>query len=138
MTQTHTPEPWVFSHDLSNTSETSQITSGPNVLVRVAAYEFYGPSIDEANANAKRIVACVNACAGITDEQLKRLTEIIDEGTAALDECGRLRHERDELLEQKDALLEALLKAFETIKDFGPGHHSYSIVSDAINKHRNT
>lgn len=65
----HTPEPWVFPHDLSNTSEANAIRSGNVIITKLAAYEFYGPSVEEANANAARIVACVNALEGIDDVQ---------------------------------------------------------------------
>jgi hypothetical protein len=101
----YTPEPWTYRPNLQD--DWGFIRSNDGTLVAVANNssigfdkydEFRKTKQDPFKANAARIVECVNACAGITSEQLKRLPEIIDEGTAALDECGRLRYERDELL----------------------------------------
>lgn len=60
----HTPEPWIFS-------ETSKGADGiwdQQYLMMIARLE---PSL-RAKANARRIVACVNACEGIPTEQLEK------------------------------------------------------------------
>ena len=49
-------------------------------------------------ADAARIVACVNACEGITNEQLLRLPEMLHDGTAGLDAASRLAFYLEELL----------------------------------------
>ena len=62
----------------------------------------------QEEANARRLVACWNACEGIDDELLA-------------DDCIRkTREDRDELLKQRDELLEALKAARRAIGD----HHA--------------
>jgi hypothetical protein len=98
----HTPEPWGLS-------------IYPDSLVIVAGRGFsvcdcvpgnpIDISADEAIANARRIVACVNACSGITTEELE------EEGKDALDISDGIA----ELGKQRDALVIALKAAVEVI-----------------------
>ena len=60
----HTKEPWEF-RDIYSYGIGFIYGAGIEVA------ETNGNSLEEINANAKRIVACVNACAGITNEALE-------------------------------------------------------------------
>lgn len=63
----HTPEPWdVVIHSMSGI----QIRSD---FERIALIASCG---GEGNANARRIVACINACAGIPTETIEQLALI--------------------------------------------------------------
>lgn len=53
---------------------------------------------DEMIANARRIVACVNACAGISQETLATVGKWSEAGQATLRELYALREQRDQLL----------------------------------------
>lgn len=57
----HTKEPWTYNERTDRLID----AHGNNIAVM-----FYSVSDDETLANAQRIVACVNACAGITNEAL--------------------------------------------------------------------
>lgn len=90
-TTKHTPEPWDLGPKTVNTLTCRHIFADSKNITNMYAYEFYNIGIDEVNANAERIVACVNACAGLSDEDVKRLPALLDEGTAAM-------QQRDELM----------------------------------------
>lgn len=70
--QSHTPEPWQASYE--GNDEWVVISDGKkwkSVAETRANREGAGEvSAEEAKANARRIVACVNACAGIPTDQL--------------------------------------------------------------------
>lgn len=63
---------------------------------------------EEGKANARRIVACVNACSGISNEMLA-------------DDCfSKMMKDRDSLLAERNELLEALEMV---IADKSPSYH---------------
>lgn len=62
---------------------------------------------DTQRENARRIVACVNACAGSTDEQLKLIGDLGGIHAATILRC----REVTELEQQLDGLLVAAVKA---------------------------
>lgn len=89
----HTPEPWEF-HAQGDADEWCLLTAGGKRWV--IAFRQNGELLDvEQEANARRIVACVNACAGINTEALEELGPI-----AAMMYSGdqMARHQRDDLL----------------------------------------
>ena len=122
----HMEEPW--GHDSNHSviygrgkrySSQSEVPEGyaPNdwneicYLKRKFDYIKRDYALDNADANARRIVACVNACAGIETETLERLSH-----------CGvltplhhMLMQERDEAIADADALLYAAERAYETL-----------------------
>ncbi len=73
----HTPEPWLTAR--ANHVSVALPTSG-EVSLRVVWSDATGSDVaycmdtddDNGNANARRIVACVNACAGSSTEELER------------------------------------------------------------------
>lgn len=73
----HTPEPWKINHD-DSTEEWSIVTNQHGSIV-ANVNEETGPELAGSipvmrkmpgMENARRIVACVNACAGFTTEDL--------------------------------------------------------------------
>jgi hypothetical protein len=85
MNTTHTPEPWITA--------SLEVGSSPMMLTKIVS-QVHGSNYEEAKANASRIVACVNACAGIHDPQ-----ELIIGADFALKENRELKAQRDTLLE---------------------------------------
>jgi hypothetical protein len=63
----HTKEPWEARRDPSYYGIVSEVYAGNKFILSTGGV--HSPS--EQEANAKRIVACVNACEGITDEALE-------------------------------------------------------------------
>lgn len=83
----HTPGPW------SVESDGLSITMAGQVVASSIGPDYAGN--EEKKANARRIVACVNACEGISTEDL----QIIDDAGETLKFCfGRLKEQRDELI----------------------------------------
>ena len=79
----HTPEPWVAddSHGLETNFYSDDVTG--SIIGGCQEYTFAHRDIEERRANAKRIVTCVNACAGMADPAA---------------EIAELKRQRDELL----------------------------------------
>ena len=66
----HTPEPWATRRNDDGSALAYEITvnHGKGLVAYVVGYNVYDGTDDpETEANAVRIVAAVNACAGITD-----------------------------------------------------------------------
>jgi hypothetical protein len=91
MNTTHTPEPWrVYAWRNGSTFAIEYIQpSGISAFICQV-----NGSNGQSEANASRIVACVNACAGIHDPQ-----ELIIGADFALKENRELKAQRDTLLE---------------------------------------
>ena len=121
----HTPEPWRIGRFTGPGSyEKVRETCGAmDVVVDTDSgpYVLAGCNInfpDDAKANARRIVACVNACAGIP-------TEALEDGSAraerdALREMTggtfyEIKKQRDELLDEFNAYKEGSEEAFGTV-----------------------
>lgn len=69
----HTPEPWW--------RDGREVGSSPIMDIKVGRID--GADYSQATANARRIVACVNACAGMPTEEIESY------GFGALAECAR-------------------------------------------------
>lgn len=89
----HTPGPWK-AYD--------------NCVFAMRDHTLYVIDKAQSEANARRIVACVNACEGISTEALKHRGHLLkaEDSTAQ-----RLNAERAELLEALKGLLDALPSA---------------------------
>ena len=106
MKSKHTPEPWhVDVHD-----QDADIHSAFGMVACTMGHP--DNQDEEGEANARRIVACVNACQSMTTEQLEaRLTEgrslahMLTERDKALD---MLTEQRSELREELDRAYDAL------------------------------
>jgi hypothetical protein len=82
MTQQHTPEPWLIG-DEDDPSSISSSSGRPVAETLVAVQRWTPEKQEEDYANARRIVACVNACKGIPTETLEANGHIKDwEGQA--------------------------------------------------------
>ena len=104
----HTPEPWEFGY--GQTREFGMclgigLNSAPDW--HVVAVVSPADSVNHADeANARRIVACVNACAGIPDEQLYDqepgclLSAMVEQEQ----EIMTITKQRDELLKAAEAI----------------------------------
>ena len=72
----HTPEPWhLVGQDIRDADEENIVTGS------------YGDDPEQAEANANRIVACVNGCAGINPDAVTELLEAAKNMVRALEEC---------------------------------------------------
>ena len=67
----HTKEPWEIQHDNFLNRPCNIRSTSTGQLLGWTVSSFMGPLPPEADANAERIVACVNACVGITNEALE-------------------------------------------------------------------
>jgi hypothetical protein len=98
----HSPEPWTDLADGIDGPANSHPVVDVDTHSLVA--RAYGDEVDEAEANARRIVACVNACAGIP--------------TAAL---------------ESGALAEAI-RAAQDLFPWGPDHSQAMLRGDALKR----
>lgn len=110
----HTPEPWEAYSVLVRTKITAEDPAG----WLLADCQATGSRSIE---NARRIVACVNACAGISTENLEQNRQL-KEGLQGLNE--RIR----EAEQQRDVLL----KALQSIQEYAHDHSTGPAVPDAL------
>lgn len=100
MSAKHTPTPWRVGRPGTVVSD-SHIEHGPGGCDCV---EYYGGHLiaeSITSANSRRIVACVNACEGISTESLER-SDVI---ASMQGERRRLETQRDDLLTALHRLL---------------------------------
>lgn len=106
MTAQHSPVPWEY---------------GPNGNILDAAGKgvcsVYRGARGELAANANRIVACVNACAALKDEEIDTLAH-------TLRERALFKQQRDELVA---ALQESRSLLAELYAELGPCDHSVGV-----------
>ncbi len=109
MSEQYTPTPWevcttddgtyIAAVELYKTTEKNYVHGGTyeteNAIsiasIHAATTKKYYPQRPEAEANARRIVACVNACAGFSTDELERAKDLERERDALLAECARLK-----------------------------------------------
>lgn len=99
----HTPEPWARGTHSADNGEPLDMIFGCDGRVVV------GDDVI-TTANARRIVACVNACAGWETGQL----EAMEQGSLK-ESLFRVTQQRDALQAQVDELLAALVNAKESL-----------------------
>lgn len=127
MTDKHTPEPWIIP------SGEHHITSAANDEVRKYwcittrdTGRHYPPEV--SNANARRIVACINACAGFSTEDLEIAPEKSLHNLALFSK--QLNEQREELLEA----LENMVSMMDSGDEHGHGSEWYKKAKSAIAK----
>lgn len=120
----HTEEPWAFGTERTTVIPITGANGKTVVSVR------YGPT---DLCDARRIIACVNACAGTSTE---RLAAIVAEGESferrlinARKDAERLAEQRNDLRHELDATIlalgsakgqrDALLEALKMVSDSG-------------------
>ena len=103
----HTPEPW-FYHRQGFSTVYIEARIGGGMLQEIAACGPCQDGTEQQDENARRIVACVNACAGV-DTDLLEAGELDKPTMLVIQENKDLKHRCDELLA-------ALEDAVETIE----------------------
>lgn len=120
----HTPEPWVFEHGQDEIRapwrehfkpiDGSLMGDYRGVVIASIESAHGGRksrpfAISEAEANAQRIVDCVNACEGINP---KAVPEMLDALRKAYDELSRQKHAKDQdVMSTLDVVCAAIAKA---------------------------
>lgn len=97
----HTPEPWFIGRSRITSLNVCCIDSDGNEAI-VASPNF---NFSNHHEIARRIVACVNACAGMETEHLENQSML---GETLLDRFNLLKSEAGKLTKQRDQLLASL------------------------------
>jgi hypothetical protein len=126
----HTPEPWQFKDTEMKITGTGDLFC-LQVIANVTPKMDFAKGMGTQCANAARIVACVNACAGMDDpaKYMEGVTILEKTYHDLQAEKAILRNERDELL----AALENLI-AWANIKDGSPSQQLRDDAMTAITK----
>lgn len=120
----HTPEPW-FHHAPSGSEHAmggyinASEERGGAAIVHVCGSRF---SEDEYRANARRIVACVNACVGVGNGELAMTTM-----SAVLARMKEAEQQRNDL---RDAIGLAITIAGELVQDKNLPCHMKSALNE--------
>lgn len=88
----HTKEPWEYGEDCDSEWYVKRAETNEQLAFTVVS----APGI--AEANARRIVACVNACKGVSTEWLEANKSIVVLGAPIADRFRAVEQQRDELL----------------------------------------
>ena len=99
----HTTEPWMAWKDGSDRDLFGPATN------YTAGQCFHTPDIDACEANARRIVACVNACAGVTTEELEQGGFV----TGLIERLEEKERQRDALQEELENIATAEWREFD-------------------------
>ena len=117
-TATHTPGPWVVSSSFLVCNEEARIIANCTPFREI---ETISVPVEQAGNNARRIVACVNACEGLPDGWLANsVEERLSAGRDLEVERDRLRSEREELiamLAKAQELRPRLLRLWQTVPE---------------------
>lgn len=93
----HTPEPWACTKAgpvMNGYSQGDAICSIEHNTLIAGCFSDVRGGPEVAEYNARRIVACVNACSGLPTEELERIAT-----RAPFTAYAELKQQRDELLE---------------------------------------
>ena len=93
----HTPEPW----EVTDLRYIRQSNEPRHVVARAS-------KMDGMDANARRIVACVNACATMPTDDLEEMVSVGGNIRNLAEFADELRKQRDELLAALTGLVEDL------------------------------
>ena len=94
MNTKHTKEPWSIN---DWPQDTTDITIGAILTPLIAKVSLRDVSINEQKDNARRIVACINACEGFSIEELEG-ADLHKDNIESGAEIIALRQQRDELI----------------------------------------
>lgn len=108
----HTPEPWVIDGQCAAAAESDQVNSGYYTAI------CKGP---DGEANSRRIVACVNACAGLPQEALDGGWSATGISAYAADLEKQVRHfqERLAVFQAQFSMAKALIHDLRTPVETG-------------------
>lgn len=126
MEQKHTPGPWKVTG--TGTIRYIDAPAGNGIMQEVAACMRveYG----DMDANARRIVACVNACEGLDTYLLENSGDIASAATAQAKYIQKIERQRDQLL----SALERMLQCY-SMADHRVG---YCCCGDSMDRHGDT
>ena len=122
----HTPEPWSLLEAGDSIKHQVPVSSDRTSILTIATEGAIAFGAVYSADDARRIVACVNACEGMETEHLENQSML---GETLLDRFNLLKIEAGKLTKQRDELLEAL-EAFsnyihaEQCSTDGPVHYS--------------
>ena len=94
----HTPGPWkIYDGYGSDRSRPSIVDSIPDRDGKCVAncIAFASSTNNQMDANAARIVACVNACEGINPEAVPEMLSVLHQCLSAVEFCERPDQRRD-------------------------------------------
>ena len=81
---TYTPGPWRLRR-----SDLAVVNADASALIAWTDRNTYGKTRDDIQANARRIVACVNACEGINPEAVPDLLTVLRAAVARVELANR-------------------------------------------------
>lgn len=110
----HTPEPWSVDPDSTDYYASILDADGADTILLGDYGDWW-----MTKANARRIVACVNACAGIETGHLEKYG------------LPDLAQKISDLRKQRDELLKALENTHNALKHFWPEGHADAIAAIA-------
>ena len=111
----HTKEPWItVETELDVIEITNADRNGLVVPIAKVSTGYVKQVGIEQEANARRIVACVNACAGLDTDLLENMLML---GDTLKQRFKVLTNSESELQQQRDKLLAALESAVEAVGD---------------------
>ena len=116
----HTQEPW-------RANDAQADIDGPNGEPVAVCY-CNDESGDDAKENARRIVACVNACAGIPTDMLERFNAIV----VAMYEVSNIEKQRDTLLKLVECISQQTPEKPDYWSSCSQCEHNISDAEDAI------
>lgn len=118
----HTPEPWIIVPQSDGSAmialefETDK-QMNPKGLRLIAHVLARGNTLEQDEANARRIMACVNAAEGISTEALEASKDFAAAGIATV---KSVEAQRDELAEALREAIRRLEESLETPGDMEP------------------
>ena len=121
MSDQHTPEPWHWDSDPIKGDPLDRVRFRVTAVGRTITQMYYSSGDPVAEADARRIVACVNSCA--------------DMSTEYLEQCGKVRRNEAgesivELIQQRDELLAALAQCASAL-EYESGKDHIEILANA-------
>ena len=127
----HTPEPWRVGRPGAVVSDTPVPEMGGSDAVEYYGGHLIGESITEANA--LRIVACVNACEGISTDRLEKAKqlELEPEAFPVWKAYCEKKMQLEDVTEQRDELLTALEEIASCATPYGNRAHSMEKIARA-------
>lgn len=103
MSAKHTPGPWIIDEDASSFDIFSDAEVGTPFIASIRRSALSSGLDELARANARRIVACVNACEGVPTEVLEAEKYI---NSASFGLRRSIKKQRDELLAALEMVLD--------------------------------
>lgn len=117
----HTPEPWRVdvnaAHNVNMIVSSSCDAVGKSHIAQVLTANPYKVPQEVQDANAARIVACVNHCKGATNKELELTSheQLVQRFENEARDLGIAENEIRQLKAQRDELLQALMELLSLI-----------------------